>query len=102
MCGPTAGPDFIVAWPTAEVGFLEPEIAVDVVYGSKAESEKAALIEKMVAEGNPWPLAEQFYIHDVIDPRDTRNYLISVLSLIKKSKTGGKGRHLLANWPSRF
>jgi len=102
MCGPTAGPDFIVAWPTAEVGFLEPEIAVDVVYGSTAGSEKTALIEKMVAEGNPWPLAEQFYIQDIIDPRDTRNYLISVLSLIKRSKTGGKSRHLLANWPSRF
>ena len=55
MCGPTAGPDFIVAWPTAEIGFLEPEIAADVAYGALSEEKRKELIEKMVSDGDPYP-----------------------------------------------
>jgi len=102
MCGPTAGPDFIVAWPTAEIGFLEPEIAADVAYGALAEEKRKSLIEQMVKEGDPYPLAEQYYIQDIIDPRETRNYLIRVINLIRNSETKGMGNHLLANWPTKF
>jgi len=102
MCGPTAGPDFIVAWPTGEIGFLEPEIAADVAYGALPEDERKELIEKMVREGSPYSLAEEFYIQDVIDPRETRDYLVSVIRLIRTSESGGMGAHLLANWPTKF
>ena len=102
MCGPTAGPDFIVAWPTAEIGFLEPEIAADVAYGALSEKKRKALIEKMVSDGAPYPLAEEYYIHDIIDPRKTRDYLVRVINLIRNSETKGMGRHLLANWPTKF
>ncbi|MGV8079762.1 MAG: acyl-CoA carboxylase subunit beta [Syntrophales bacterium] len=102
MCGPTAGPDFIVAWPTAEIGFLEPEIAADVAHGTLSEEKRKALIEEMVRDGDPYRLAEEYYIQDVIDPRETRNYLIWVINLIRNSETKGMGRHLLANWPTKF
>jgi acetyl-CoA carboxylase carboxyltransferase component len=102
MCGPTAGPDFIVAWPTGEIGFLEPEIAADVAYGALPEDERKELIEKMVREGNPYPLAEEFYIQDIIDPRETRDYLVSIINMIRNSENGGMSRHLLANWPTKF
>lgn len=102
MCGPTAGPDFCVAWPTAEIGFLEPEIAADVAYGALSEDKRKALVEKMVRDGDPYPLAEQYYIQDIIDPRETRNYLICVIRLIRNCKTKGAGQHLLANWPTKF
>lgn len=102
MCGPTAGPDFIVAWPTAEIGFLEPEIAADVAYGALAEEKRKALIEQMVSDGDPYHLAEQYYIQDIIDPRETRDYLVRVVNLIRNSESKGMGRHLLANWPTKF
>ncbi|HEU20377.1 MAG TPA: carboxyl transferase [Deltaproteobacteria bacterium] len=102
MCGPTAGPDFIVAWPTAEIGFLEPEIAADVAYGALSEEKRKELIEKMVSDGDPYHLAEEYYIQDIIDPSETRNYLTRVINLIRNSGTKGMGRHLLANWPTKF
>lgn len=102
MCGPTAGPDFIVAWPTAEVGFLEPEIAADVAYGNLKDEKRKTLIQQMVRDGAPYPLAEEYYIQDIIDPRKTRQYLIDVITLISNSQTGGIGKHTLANWPTKF
>jgi len=38
----------------------------------------------------------------VIDPRDTRNYIIRALDICEDRRTAGIGRHLLANWPTKF
>lgn len=102
MCGPGAGPDFIVAWPTAEIGFMDPEIAADVVYGKQPEEERQRLLETMIGESNPYPAAGAYYLQDVIDPMDTRKYLIEVLRIIRDSRDRGIGRHRLANWPTKF
>ena len=102
MCGPVAGPDFIVAWPTAEIGFMNPEIAADVVYGNLSEEAEKESLETMIGELDPYPAAGAYYLQDIIDPRDTRTYLINVLQIIRDSKDKGMGQHRLANWPSKF
>ncbi|MFZ7110329.1 MAG: acyl-CoA carboxylase subunit beta, partial [Desulfatiglandales bacterium] len=76
MCGMGAGPDFIAAWPTAEIGFMDPLIAADVVYGNLPEKEREKMVAKMVGDGSPYPAAGEYYIHDIIDPRQTRDYLV--------------------------
>jgi len=35
MCGSGCAADFLVAWPTAEMSFVDPAIAANVVYGGK-------------------------------------------------------------------
>jgi methylmalonyl-CoA decarboxylase subunit alpha len=102
MCGPGAGPDFIVAWPTAEISFMEPEIAADVVYGNLSEGDRKNRLNTMIGESNPYPAAGAYYLQDVIDPRDTRKYLIEVLAVIRDSEHKGIGQHRLANWPTQF
>lgn len=102
MCGPGAGPDYFVAWPTAEVGFMDPTIAADVVFGKLPEEERKKMTEAMVEDCSPYPAAREFYLHDVIDPRETRNYLINVLKIIRDSAHGGIGEHRLAGWPTKF
>ncbi len=102
LCGPSAGPDFIVAWPTAEVGFLAPETAVDVAYGALAPEERRKLVDKMIQDSSPYPLAQEFYLHDIIDPRETRDYLAEVLGRVRNSKHRGIGQHRLINWPTKF
>lgn len=102
MCGPGTGPDFIVAWPTAEIGFMDPLIAADVVFGSLSEDEQKKSAEKMIADVSPYPAAGAYYLQDIIDPRDTRNYLIKVMKIIRDSKNSGIGEHRLANWPTKF
>jgi acetyl-CoA carboxylase carboxyltransferase component len=102
MCGPGAGPDYFVAWPTAEVGFMDPTIAADVVFGKLPEEERKKMTDAMVKDCSPYPAAQEFYVHDVIDPRETRDYLISVLKIIRDSVHRGIGEHLLAGWPTKF
>jgi len=102
MCGPGCGPDFVVAWPTAEMGFMDPLIAADVVFGGRSEEERKRLVGKMIADLSPYPAAGAYYLQDIIDPRDTRNYLIKVLKIVRDSENRGIGKHRLANWPTKF
>jgi acetyl-CoA carboxylase carboxyltransferase component len=102
MCGPGAGPDFVAAWPTAEVSFLDPDVATDIVYGKYSEEERKKFREKMVRDTGPYPLAQGYYVFDIIEPSETRNYIIKMLEIIYNSENKGMSRHLLANWPTKF
>ena len=102
MCGPGVGADFLVSWPTAEMGFMDPAIAADVVFGGLPEHERQDMIDKMVADTSPFPAARGYFLQDIINPLDTRKYLIRTLDIIRDSKNQGIGRHLLANWPTKF
>ncbi|WDP89535.1 MAG: carboxyl transferase [Desulfobacter sp.] len=102
MCGPGVGPDYFVSWPTGELGFMEPTIAVDVVFGGLPEEERKKLLDQMVSDLSPYPAAQDYFIQDIIDPRQTRNYLTEILSIIRASEGGGVGEHRLANWPTKF
>ena len=66
MCGAGAGADFAVAWPTAEIGFMDPLIAADVVYGRLSEEERMKEVEKMLGDNSPYPAAGEYYLQDVI------------------------------------
>lgn len=102
MCGPGAGSDFIVAWPTAEIGFMDPEIAADIVYGKSGEADRQSHVQKMIGDLSAYSAAGLYYVQDIIDPRDTRMYLKKVLDSIKGCKNKGLGEHRLANWPTKF
>ena len=62
MCGPGAGADFLAAWPAAEIGFMDPEIAVDIVHGGLSQSEREAALEKMTGDLTPYPAAGSYHI----------------------------------------
>ncbi|MEW5733619.1 MAG: carboxyl transferase domain-containing protein [Thermodesulfobacteriota bacterium] len=108
MCGSGCGADFLVAWPTAEMSFVAPEIAANVVFGGKTpEDEKqkekwSEFVEGMVKDASPYGAAGMHYIHDVIDPSSTRSYLIRALEISGNNRNRGIGQHKLANWPTKF
>ncbi len=108
MAGSGCATEFLVAWPTAEISFVDPEIAANVVSGGKLQdtpdfSEKRAqLIKQMIEDSAPYPAAGMHYIHDVIEPKETRDYIIRVLEICQDRRTGGVGEHRLANWPTKF
>ncbi len=108
MAGPGCATDFIVAWPTAEVSFVDPEIAVNVVFAGKMEdspemaAQKGRLLGEVVRDSAPYAAVGMHFFHDVIEPRETRNFLIRALEVCRDRRTGGIGKHLLANWPTKF
>ena len=82
--------DFNVAWPTAEIAVMGPKGAVEVLYRKEIadSSDPAAATDARVNEytekfANPYIAAAYGYVDDVIDPRDTRPRLISVLDTLR-------------------
>ncbi len=108
MCGSGCGADFLVAWPSAEMSFVDPAIAANVVYGGKSSAadkqseEWQALMQQLVDDASPYGAAGRHYIHDVIDPGETRAYIIRALEISYNQRRRGIGEHRLANWPTKF
>ena len=78
------GPDgYVLAWPSAESGPLPLEGGVAVAFKKEIaqakdpEAKRKELEEKMAKNQNPFPRAEAFSVHEIIDPRETRKYISS-------------------------
>ncbi len=105
MAGGNMGSDLVLAWPTADVSFMAPAVAVNVVHGRKlaAMSDPAArqaLMDELARANAPWEAAGRNYIDRVIDPRDTRIELIRGLErACGRDGEAGRSQRKLANWP---
>ncbi|MBI3937715.1 MAG: methylmalonyl-CoA carboxyltransferase [Betaproteobacteria bacterium] len=95
--------DEFLAWPTAEVSFMDPSYAVTVVFGLKPGDpgfeEKRALMEK---DSSVYDIASIYAVQDVIRPEATRDYLIRMLEIHALRRTRGIGKHLLSTWPTSY
>ena len=96
--------DEVVAWPTAEVSFMDPAYAVRVVtWGREVdEATEASLREQMERDSNVWGMAEIYAVQAVIPPAQTRDYLVRMLDVHTMRRTHGVGKHLMAAWPTTF
>lgn len=93
--------DEMVAWPTAEVSFMDPVFATKIVHGLSAGDDgfdqALAEIQKDI---EIWDMASTFSAHDVIKPQETREYLIRMLDVHRRRRTSGIGQHLMKTWPT--
>lgn len=76
------GPDaYVLAWPSAETGPLPVEGGVAVAYhreiaaADDPEAKRRELEAALAAKQSPFPRAEAFSVHELIDPRETRPML---------------------------
>jgi acetyl-CoA carboxylase carboxyltransferase component len=97
--------DTIVAWPTAEISFMDPETGINVVYNLRKEDDPQKFAEKMKVmdlDTEPWGAAGIFNVNDIIEPAKTREWLISMLEYHHDYRTNGIGRHLMHCWPTSY
>jgi len=93
------GADFNAAWPTAEVAVMGPDGAVSIVFrreleaatknGDDAAARRGELVEEYKERfANPYIAAERGYVDAVIEPEETRPWLIRALeaSLTKRER----------------
>jgi acetyl-CoA carboxylase carboxyltransferase component len=96
--------DDVVAWPTAEVSFMDPHFATEVVTWGKnaSEHDKQRIRAGMQRENSAFELAEIYAAQAVIAPQDTRRYLAAQLEVHEMRINGGVGRHRMAAWPTTY
>jgi propionyl-CoA carboxylase beta chain len=88
MASKHLGADAVYAWPTAEIAVMGADQAVNVIYrdkikGSENPKETQAELGKMYRErfSSPFQAASLGYIHDVIDPSETRSVIAKALRM---------------------
>jgi acetyl-CoA carboxylase carboxyltransferase component len=95
--------DEFLAWPSAEVSFMDPNSGVTVTWGLKpGEPGYAEALAKMERDSSVWDIASLYAVQDVILPHTTREYLVRMLDIHRLRKTNGIGQHLLRAWPTSF
>ncbi|MEQ1865856.1 MAG: carboxyl transferase domain-containing protein [Micropepsaceae bacterium] len=97
--------DVTATWFTGEISFMDPAVAVNVVYAVKPgeDPERYEQLVKDVSSGTTaYEHAAPFMAQMVIDPNDTRQYLINMLEVLSRRMTNGVGQHRLADWPPAF
>ncbi len=95
--------DEVAIWPTADLGFMDPHVSVNVIYGIERDDDPELFDKRMKElqrDTAPWPLAELYETHTVLDPRETRDWLKDNLSIYAMRMSGGVGEHLMRTWPT--
>ena len=94
MCGKAFEPDLIVAWPTAEISVMGPEGMIGIAAGKlfagmteeQAAPMKAQMVEAIKGFITPEAVARRAYIDEIIDPRETRDVLITGLRMTRNKQ----------------
>lgn len=97
--------DAVVTWPTADLGFMAPEVAVNVLFGVKKEEEPERfqeLLDEISRDSSAWNLAALHEAQYVIDPRETRELLCHLLETHRSRLGSQVGQHKLSNWPTSY
>jgi acetyl-CoA carboxylase carboxyltransferase component len=95
--------DALGVWPTAEASLMDPSVAVNVLHGIQREDDPARfaeLEEQMKRDTSGYALASTFAAHDVIDPRESRRWLVRMLDIHRRRLSNGIGEHRLCAWPT--
>jgi acetyl-CoA carboxylase carboxyltransferase component len=106
--GPDTGVDAVYAWPGAEITFMDPDVAVNVVAGNQLrelgederEAARAQVLDAMVADTDPYGAAGLMKIDEIIDPADTRTVLAGALGRLAQRPFAPERPRPLASWPT--
>lgn len=77
------GADLVYAWPQAEIGMMDANLAAKIMYAEESAEvirQKAAEYEAM--QTSPLAAAGRGYVDVVIDPKDTRKYLVGAFEML--------------------
>ena len=88
MNSKATGADIVYAWPTAKVGMMEAKSAVEIMYADEiANGDANQVINEKVAEyqnlqGSVMAAAARGYVDSIVEPVDTRKYLIGAFEML--------------------
>ena len=83
MNSKSLGADMVYAWPTAEIGMMEADLAAKIMYAdadAETINEKAKEYAKL--QSSPVSAARRGYVDTIIQPADTRKYVIGAFEML--------------------
>ena len=90
MCSSHLKADFVFAWPTAEIAVMGPEGAANIVFRKEikeaddpVKTRKEKIDEYRKKFANPYVAASYGYVDAVIQPNETRQYVLHALEVSK-------------------
>ncbi len=83
MNSKSVGADMVYAWPNAEIGMMDANLAAKIMYAdadAEEMSKKAAEYKEL--QSSPMAAARRGYVDAIINPADTRKYLIGAFEML--------------------
>lgn len=83
MNSKSIGADIVYAWATAEIGMMDANLAAKIMYAnsdSATVKEKAAEYREL--QSSPLSAARRGYVDTIIEPADTRKYVIGAFEML--------------------
>ncbi|MCI9239190.1 MAG: carboxyl transferase [Dorea sp.] len=83
MNSKSIGADLVYAWPVSEIGMMDAGLAAKIMYTDADASvlkEKAAEYREL--QSSPYAAARRGYVDTVIEPEDTRKYVIGAFEML--------------------
>ncbi len=101
MCSRHLRADFVFAWPTAEIAVMGPEGAANIIFRNEIkqsdhpeETRKQKVEEYKQKFANPYVAAAHGYIDAVIEPAETRRFVLHALDIsAQKTQENPKKKH---------
>ncbi|PXY17421.1 hypothetical protein BAY60_34625 [Prauserella muralis] len=93
MGGRPTRPDFLYAWPSAELGFMAPDTGVRTVHrrlleralAEQGSGARDQLVEELTrewrSEAEPWEAAAHLSLDDIIEPAATRDVVATSIEI---------------------
>ena len=99
--------DLSLAWPGAEIGFMDPPVAANVLFEPQIkqlpENERAAFLQAKAAElgvgFEPYGVATNLTIDDIVEPGETRGVVARFLHSAITNRPPRTAPSPLASWP---
>ncbi len=89
MNSKSIGADLVYAWPTAEIGMMDAKLAAQIMYAdadAETLNEKAAEYKEL--QSSPNSAAARGYVDAIIEPADTRKYVIGAFEMLFTKREG--------------
>jgi acetyl-CoA carboxylase carboxyltransferase component len=94
--------DEVLAWPSAEISFMDPRFAVRIVHGLEPDTPGfAEALRGMERGSSVYDIAEIYGVQAVVKPEETRDELIRLLE-VHELRLNGVGEHLMCAWPTSY
>jgi len=110
MSGGRMGSTFMCGWPTAEISFMDPEVAVNVVHapalakleGDQRKAEADRLAAELKRDTSVYQAAAVMGVDEVVDPAETPLIIAEALDRLMAHYDPKARDRILASWPTCF